>query len=180
MNGKTAKLVMGFFVLCALTAWSGVEATGAQDCCNLISQCSQMTDAEILSAAFLGFPGAPTHLGMCYYHDKSTCPNCARDFYVKVSTMPDPSGFDGGTGGLPLGSTLADVARILRELCENGTCCCPQKTPTSDCPALGTTVWARDPLTKTCCQYSNACLAPAGWTTFPSFLECKSETAGVP
>src|SRR5262245_58099305 len=172
MNGRIAKLAMGLFVLCSLTAWSGAGATGAQDCCELISQCSQMTDAQLLSAAYLNFPGAPTNLGMCYYHDRTHCPNCARDFYIKVSTMPYPAGFDGGTGGLLPGSTLTDVTKILRQLCENGSCCCPQKPASNDCPSLGVTVWAKDPITGSCCQYSNACQAPSGWATFSSPRDC--------
>jgi len=179
MNGRTVKLALVLIIVCTVGAWTRAGATGAADCCNLISQCSQMTDAQLLSAAFLSSAGFPTHLGMCYYHDKSTCPNCARDLYVKISTMPDPSGYDGGTGGLPLGSTLTDVARILRQLCENGSCCCPQKTPSSSCPTLGTPVWAQDPVTKNCCQYSNACLAPTGWSTFPTESECRGKTSSV-
>lgn len=174
MNGRTAKLAMGLFVLFALTAWSGAGATGAKDCCELMSQCSQMTDAQILSAAFLSAPGAPTHLGMCYYHDRTACPDCARDLYIKLSTAPPPGGFNGGTGGLPFTSTLADVAQILRQLCESGSCCCPQpQAPSPGCSALGSAaVWARDPVTGSCCQYSNACLAPSGWSTFSSPSEC--------
>ncbi len=177
MSPRIAKLVAVTFVLCSLIAWNRATATGAQDCCNLISNCAAMTDSQLLTAAFLSGPGAPTHLGMCYYHDRSSCPSCFNDYYVKISTMPPPSGFNGGTGGL---STLTDVVRTLRQLCENGSCCCPQTTPTSSCPALGTPTWAQDPVTHSCCQYSNACLAPSGWTQFSSQEECDGKTSSVP
>lgn len=181
MSSRIARVIALTFVLCSLIAWNRAAATGAQNCCSLISNCAAMTDSQLLSAAFLSSPGAPTHLGMCYYHDKSTCPSCFDDYYVKISTMPPPGGFDGGTGGLPLGSTLTDVARTLRQLCDTGACCCPQTAPTSSCPALGTPVWAQDPVTHSCCQYSNACLAPSGWARFSSQEECAGgKTAGVP
>ena len=174
MNSRIAKLALLVFVLCCGTAWDRAQATGAQDCCSLVGACAGMKDNEILAAAFLPAQGVPTHLGMCYYHDRSTCPNCSFEFYVKESYLPPPSGYDGGNGGVS--GTLADVARILRQLCQSGACCCPQKPAGNGCSSLGTTVWAKDPVTKTCCQYSNSCLAPTGWQQYSSQTDCSGVT----
>jgi hypothetical protein len=169
MNHKS-RIVAGLFLFLMLMAGKGAMAGAGTECCNLIGACSELTDQQILDAALMPPGGGATALGMCYYHER--CTGCAQDFYVKLSNLPAPSGYDGGTGGLPFGSTPADVVKVLRNLCEAGACCCPQKTASSSCPTLGTAVWAKDPITKSCCQYSNACLAPSGWPKFATKDEC--------
>lgn len=34
-------------------------------------------------------------------------------------------------------------------------------------------VWAKNPDTGTCCQYSTPCAAPTGWQTYTSQAECE-------
>jgi hypothetical protein len=119
-----------------------------------------MSDQEILDAAY------NRDFGTCYYHTQ--CEGCACPFYVKVSHYLGNKGHDGNTGCL---STAAQVAQALRQLCEDGVCCCPQKAPTSVCPS-SQRVWARDPLTGTCCEYANLWLAPSGWSLWDTQNGC--------
>lgn len=35
-------------------------------------------------------------------------------------------------------------------------------------------VWAKNPTTGTCCQYSTPCAAPTGWATYGSAATCAS------
>jgi hypothetical protein len=165
---KTGKLAAALLMLCAAIAWDEAKAGNAAACCDFVSNCSQMTDFMIETDAYLDGSGAPTKFGMCYFHSRETCPDCACPFYVKVSHYKDQKGFDGGTGCL---QTKADVIRVLRQLCEDGVCCCPNPVPNGVCSS-NQKVWARDPLTKSCCEFANPCVVPAGWPQFTSEIEC--------
>jgi hypothetical protein len=136
------------------------------DCAGLICDCESMSDAELLAAA-MALPDGPFGIGTCYFHDQ--CPGCACPFYVKVSYFPDPSGYDGGTGCL---HSIDDVIQVLRDLCASGTCCCPAPMPyyKADC---GTgPVWARDPITGSCCFYNDGCEAPGTWDLYLTEEDC--------
>lgn len=150
-----------------------VEGPGpsfTKDCAGLICECEMMSDQELLDAAFIGTYG----LGTCYFHDG--CQGCACDYYVKVSYYPDPSGYDGGTGCL---SDINDVIQVLRDLCADGTCCCPAPSPYKvDC-GYGP-VWSRDPITGTCCYYEDSCEAPPGWEIFMTQEDCQNLNPPLP
>lgn len=63
----------------------------------------------------------PQKLGTCYWHDNIQCPSCACPYYLKDLSVPDPSGFDGGTGCL---GSKEEVLENLRALCASGGCDC--------------------------------------------------------
>ncbi len=180
MSLRIAKHVAGLFVVCTLIAWSGAWAAGsAAACCALSGGCAGMSDADILAKALNNSPGSTTsNFGSCYFHDQTNCPGCACPFYVKVSYYGGAKGYDGGTGCL---NDLHQVATVLRQLCEDGVCCCPRAAePTgSACPA-SVPVWAKDPLTGRCCQYASPCAAPSGWGLYPDQPKCEDwKTSGV-
>ncbi|HRC85613.1 MAG TPA: hypothetical protein PK413_08395 [Thermoanaerobaculia bacterium] len=156
----------------ALQAQPTPPATGSgTDCCELVGTCANLKDDQLLDRTRYGHS-----LGMCYWHDRTTCPNCACPYYLKIASRPFPSGFDGGTGCL---ESLEEVVANLRQLCADGRCCCPRKELTGECPSQDR-VWARDPLTGSCCQYANPCLAPDGWPLFPSEGDCRGGYAPPP
>jgi hypothetical protein len=169
MNLRIAKHVAGLFVFCSLIAWSSALAVGSEAaCCALSSGCAGMSDQEILSRAFNNGSNH-TSFGSCYFHDRTNCPDCACPFYVKVSYYGGQKGYDGGTGCL---NDEKQVAAALRQLCEDGVCCCPRAAvPTGTCPS-SQRVWAKDPLTGSCCEYANLCSAPSGWTLYSSQSAC--------
>jgi hypothetical protein len=138
-------------------------------CDDRVRSCAEMTDDELWAAAFLD-PNRKPHslLGTCYFHDASSCPTCACPFYVKVSYFPSPSGFDGGTGCL---FTRQEVLTALRKLCSEGQCGCPKKNFTGNC--IQPLAFGKDPVTGTCCQYSQPCDVPDGWPWFYTMDECK-------
>jgi hypothetical protein len=147
----------------ALAHTEGPGPCVSKDCAGLMCDCENMTDQELLDKAAAGTFG----LGTCYFHDQ--CPGCFCNYYVKVSYYPDPSGYDGGTGCL---DTLSEVVNVLRDLCAEGICCCPAPSPYKiDC-GLGP-VWARDPVTGTCCYYEDSCEAPPTWEAFFTQEECE-------
>jgi hypothetical protein len=162
MTRRVAKLLAVSFLLCSVYAAHSVFAGSEAACCAFTSQCATMTDDDVYNAAL------SRKFGTCYVHEQ--CPGCACPFYVKVSYYNDPKGFDGGTGCL---FNKADVIRTLRQLCQDGVCCCPRaQVPKGECPSTSR-VWAKDPLTGTCCEYANSCAAPAGWPQFSSQGECQ-------
>jgi hypothetical protein len=168
MSLRIAKHAAGLFIVCSLIAWSGARAAGSEAaCCALSGGCAGMTDQDILSRAFNNGSNK-TNFGSCYFHDQSTCPTCACKYYVKVSYYGGQMGYDGGTGCL---NDINQVAATLRQLCEDGVCCCPKKVPTGTCPS-NVRVWAKDPATGSCCEYANDCSAPTGWPLYPSQAEC--------
>jgi hypothetical protein len=138
------------------------EGSGSA-CCRQMEGCQSMTDAQLLAATKW-----PTSTGMCFWHDREGCPTCACPYYVKLAHAPYPHGAYGGTGCV---NTLAEVVTAMRQLCADGACCCPQRAPEGICPSQQR-VWARDPITRTCCEYANPCLAPNGWPTFTTPDEC--------
>ena len=75
---------------------------------------TQACDRTLLAAAHRTSE-APARTGACYYHDRTTCPDCACEYYLKVGKL----GFDGGTGCL---RSLDDVARELRRACAHQRC----------------------------------------------------------
>jgi hypothetical protein len=75
---------------------------------------TQACDRALLAAAYRNSE-KPARTGACYYHDRTTCPDCACEFYLKVGKL----GFDGGTGCL---RSLDDVARELRTACAEQRC----------------------------------------------------------
>jgi hypothetical protein len=79
-----------------------------------MQQWSAACDRELLAAAYR----PPSHLattGVCYYHDRVGCPQCACDYYVKVNLQ----GHDGGTGCL---GTAEDVLAVLYGECAAQRC----------------------------------------------------------
>lgn len=70
---------------------------------------------ELLLVAAFRKSETPARTGACYYHDRSTCPDCSCDFYLKVGK----EGFDGGTGCL---GTRDDVLHELRAACGKQRC----------------------------------------------------------
>ena len=136
MSLRHAKHIAGLFIVCSLIAWSGARAAGSEAaCCALSGGCAGMSDADILMKALNNSPGSTTsNFGSCYFHDRTNCPECACPFYVKVSYYGGAKGFDGGTGCL---NDLHQVATVLRQLCEDGVCCCPRpRSPPAPPPAL--------------------------------------------
>lgn len=128
-----------------------------------------MTDDELWAAAFLNPSANPaSHLGTCYFHDDSTCPTCACPFYVKISYLPPPSGYDNGTGCL---FTREDVLKALREACSQGQCGCPRRYYTGSC--IQVVRYGKDPITGTCCEYGTPCDIPTGWAAFHTMEECQ-------
>lgn len=75
---------------------------------------TQDCDEALLAAAYRKSE-EPARTGACYYHDRTTCPDCACEYYLKVGKI----GFDGGTGCL---RSLEDVARELRSACAGQRC----------------------------------------------------------
>lgn len=169
-------VAVGLFSLCG---WAAAQIGPAPDfraqplgsCAELQRQCDTMSDSELQARAFRG-TNPETGLGMCYFHTRVGCPNCACEFYVKLSNLPFPSGYDGGTGCLFPPADMSDVLQLLREQCRAGNCCCPAPRAYPG-PCLQVVVWARDPNTGTCCQYGTPCSAPVGWATYSSQIECE-------
>jgi hypothetical protein len=138
-------------------------------CDSLVRSCADMTDDELFAAAFLNTSRNPhSLLGTCYFHDDSACPTCACPFYVKLSYLPSPSGYDGGTGCL---QTREEVLAVLRHLCSTGQCGCPQQSYSGNC--IQVFRYGKDPATGTCCQYPTPCNVPTGWAQFNSLQECQ-------
>jgi hypothetical protein len=144
---------------CAQGVWA------AESCAALINRCSKMTDQQLLDAALLQkqYEG-PTHLGTCYAEDRTVCPTCQYDNYVRLAYLPWDRGYDGGTGAIeppdPEGKT--QTAERLRQLCLSGQCCCPNNTykPCSQ----GGPVKMQDLITFACCTFPNPCSVPdVGW-----------------
>lgn len=149
-------------------------------CQQMMDECSDpaISAEDIWAAASIDeHPGAPyplgdgPFLGLCYTHDKRSCPDCWCDDYVKISHFPDPKGWDHNgsnnatgciLGGMssPAASHAAAAAK-LKELCASGACCCPQ-VEAKPCDKPGQ-VKARDPITGSCCTFPNECSAPADW-----------------
>ncbi len=176
MSLRIAKHVAGLFVVWSLIALSGAWAAGSEAaCCALSGGCAGMTDQQILNLALNNSPGTTSsNFGSCYYHTGGSTDACL--YYVKVSYYGGAKGYDGGTGCL---NDINQVATVLRQLCEDGVCCCPKKVPTTVCPA-GPRVWAKDPLTGSCCEYPSSCAAPTGWPLYPNQAECAGwKTSGV-
>lgn len=168
------KLVACLFLISLSMVW----AAAAQDdeaCAALVARCASMSDESFLSDAYLSPDGGGTHLGTCYFHDRNdgigTYPYLC-DNYVKISWLPDPKGYQGngrtGCISTPNPEGRKEVARVLRDLCLEGKCCCPKNT-FKDCPGwTGGTVKGWDPYTKTCCEYPNPCSLPPGWEVPPA------------
>jgi hypothetical protein len=178
MSLRIAKHVAGLFVVCSLIAWSSARAAGSEAaCCALSGGCAGMTDQQILDKALNNSPGSTSsNFGSCYFHDRTNCPDCACKYYIKVSYYGGDKGFDGGTGCL---DDIQQVIAHLRQLCEDGVCCCPKPAPTGACP-VSQAVWAKDPLTGSCCAYANPCAAPSGWPLYPDQPACAGwKTSGV-
>jgi hypothetical protein len=138
-------------------------------CDTLVRRCAEMTDDELWAAAFLD-PNRNPHslLGTCYFHDDSSCPTCACPFYVKISYLPPPSGYDNGTGCL---QTREEVLAVLRRLCVEGQCGCPHKDFQGDC--IQPFAYGKDPITGTCCKYNQPCDVPDGWPWFFTMEDCQ-------
>jgi hypothetical protein len=138
-------------------------------CDSRVRSCAEMTDDELWAAAFLNPANNPaSNLGTCYFHDDSTCPTCACPFYVKLSYLPPPSGYDGGTGCL---FDRAEVIKVLRQLCAQGQCGCPRQSYSGACIQVIT--YGKDPVTGTCCQYPTPCDVPSGWAQFSTLEDCQ-------
>lgn len=147
----------------------GIVPPSNGPCDSLVRNCADMTDDELWAAAFLDTSRNPhSLLGTCYFHDNSSCPTCACPFYVKLSYLPPPSGYDGGTGCL---FSKADVLATLRHLCSTGQCGCPRQSYTGACIQVIT--YGKDPATGTCCQYPTPCDVPSGWAQFSSMAACQ-------
>ena len=162
MSYRSSKLAAVLFVLCCAILWKPAAAGTEAACCQFTQQCASMTDAQILDAAL------NKKFGACYYHTR--CSTCACDYYVKVSYYTaNGAGYDGGTGCM---FSLSQVASTLRKLCADGICCCPQKIPTAYC--ADQIVWAKNPVTGACCEYSRPCIVPDGWAQFATQTACET------
>jgi hypothetical protein len=168
-------LVLAFLAVPVVLAQTGekgdqvIPPPSNPPCDTLVRRCAEMTDDELWAAAFLD-PNRNPHslLGTCYFHDDSNCPTCACPFYVKISYLPPPSGYDNGTGCL---QTREEVLAVLRRLCVEGQCGCPHKTYSQAC--IQVVAYAKDPLTGTCCQFGTPCNILEGWIQYPSMEECQ-------
>lgn len=161
--------------ICLAVALLGLvagQASAAETCAELQARCASLNDHDLYTAAYLGTAGGPTNLGACYVHDRLTCPSCACHNYVKLSYLPDPKGYDGGTGCIqPMDDfhlSFLNAAATLRQLCAQGSCCCPTPKP-SACPTQNP-VAAKDSITGMCCTFANPCSVPSGWQ--PQLLGC--------
>ncbi|HJX27135.1 MAG TPA: hypothetical protein VJ885_04430 [Thermoanaerobaculia bacterium] len=162
-------------VLSAVLVFAGAGASFAQpsylaggwSCEELKQACKDSSAEDVYDVALYSGPGTQLYLGTCYVHDNSECPNCACWNYVKLSYLPNPKGWDGGTGCIGYTSSASEIdsylqaAARIKQLCEEGACCCPTVTPKA-C-AVGTPVKARDPITGSCCTFPNPCSAPTDW-----------------
>jgi hypothetical protein len=169
--------VLAILVPCQAPADPLAPLPPGLSCQQLKDLCAHKTADEIYDMAFFGPGGGPpTGLGVCYVHDKQTCPNCAFEHYVKQSWRSDQKGYDGGTGavGYPLHLSPEDsraaAAALLKNLCESGQCCCPVVEPVP-CPLGGSPVTAIDPTSGSRCTFPNRCSVPVDWYW---------QTAGVP
>lgn len=151
-------------IVMALIAFTGGSAQAQLDgyfptwnsCAEMKLACQYYSASFIYSLAYLSSTHQ-SYLGTCYAHDDTECSNCACSQYVKLSYKPNPKGWDGGTGCM---SSFSDAAAKLKELCEAGACCCPDVHVSC---VVHTSVKARDPITGSCCIFSNPCSAPADW-----------------
>jgi hypothetical protein len=167
------KLVACLFLISLSMAW----AAAAQDdeaCAALVARCASMSDESFLSDAYLSPDSGKPHLGVCYFHDRNDgigTYHYACDNYVKISSLPDPKGYNGkGTGCIskPDPDGKAEVAALLRNLCLKGACCCPKDT-FKECPGWsGGSVKGLDPITNACCEFPNPCSLPPGWFVPPA------------
>jgi hypothetical protein len=167
MFGRRGLIVLSLIAVTAVSAQaqttSDTDLPGWSSCKELTDFCKDGDPGFIYSLAYRTTT-TPSFLGTCYVHDDKECPTCACSQYVKVSYLPNPKGWDGGTGCISGSSpeesyTLAKEK--LKELCSSGACCCPQVV-TKPC-AVQTPVKARDPITLSCCTFPNPCSAPTDW-----------------
>lgn len=172
----------GAALLMSLVALAGIPAQGQSGLAGGWSSCEELKEAcreasaeDVWYAASFWGPGS-TIVGTCYVHDQRTCPDCACWDYVKLSYLEDPKGWDGGTGCMGVKGFIsqaqshADAAAKVKELCEQGACCCPE-VQAKPCPNPAP-VRARDPLTGSCCMFPNICSKPSDWTAPAGSWEC--------
>jgi hypothetical protein len=147
-------------------------AGGWRSCQELKDDCA-FVDADLIIEFASIDPGSlPLMVGTCYTHSNASCPGCACLDYVKLSYNESPKGFDGGTGCIGWPAIMTDPAASrraaalkLKQLCEEGKCCCPE-VEAKPC-SVETPVYARDPITGSCCTFPNPCSAPTDWKTGP-------------
>ena len=162
------------FVLAGASAQAQDRLAGGWSSCEELKKaCAEESAEDIWYAAYLWSPGSSI-IGTCYVHDQSTCPNCACYDYVKLSYLPNPKGWDGGTGCMGLVGSISpaqshiDAANKVKELCMQGACCCPE-VEAKPCQNPNQ-VLARDPLTGSCCTFPNICSKPSDWLV-PAYSE---------
>lgn len=186
MNATRFKKLASLTACCL--AWMGIGAASAfaqigpqpllpdtypnwSSCQEMMDACKE-TDAEtIYDAALLAsWSGMPSvQIGTCYAHDKTTCPTCSCNNYIKQTWRSGAKGYDGGTGCVgpnndPVLSRAA-AAAILKQMCETGACCCPQ-VEAKPCPNPNPVRRCGDAIGQTCCTFPNECSAPGaaqGW-----------------
>jgi hypothetical protein len=168
--------------------WAAVSAhaqtsellIGWDSCQQMIDECKEaegqigLTD-EIYDFAHLGADHPGRSIGTCYVHDNETPPGTSYPYacfnYVKISTLPNPKGYDNGTGCVDYVSpspgakeaSRHQAAEILRQLCASGACCCPQVVKQPCGTDTDHSVSFHDSFTGTCCTFPNHCSIPSGW-----------------
>lgn len=174
MRGGRWTFIVALAVLCSCLTWTDAFArTPCEEeaCDEMKAKCATATDYEIFEAAYYLEPNYKPSFGSCYIHDRYACPDCACHFYIKFSYGSGDKGYDGGTGCVGMTSTTTyeqarqQTANLLRQLCLEGKCCCPNVVATA-CSS-STPVSARDSVTGSCCQFPNECSIPSGWTAMP-------------